>query len=592
MKQRFQYSIFLIFLSLFLFSKYIYAATSDEKQGLDYQRVLQQKNQIDEEKRRLLRQQEEIEKIRQSKIFEPKIKKEKEVKVVKETIYVKEIKVEGVSVFSPHKIRAITSQYINKELSKIEISNLQIKLQNLYMNKGYTLARVYIDVNQLPEGILKFYIFEGVIEKICFENPKKNNYSIFMAFPFLESNPFNIRHIEQGLEQMNRLQSNDAVMNIKPSSKEGETVVEIANNKSKRSRLNIGVDNAGSKLTGEYRAITGLQMDNLFNLNDNFNINYTRDLDYTDDENMFSKSLSFDLSIPFGYWTINSSYSESRYLINPQTLFQSMHSEGNSNSKSVGIERMLMRGQKYRFSSGVNLINKYSESKTFNISTFVSRTRLVPGEIYLTQTRYLQNGSLFVRVNYVRGLDILDAIKDSQDIKEDQAKAQYETFGLSGYITEKFNMPTTNLPMTYMMNFRSQYSQDTLYGSEQFGPSVRGFKDGGVSAERGFSISNDMKTQVINVLPFFENKLVNKILSNCFLGVFYDFGMIKHAISSTTYKEIDSLSGWGISLSGNFGKYLSFNISMANTIDLPSDESVKDESNVVTCSLNANMPLF
>jgi hemolysin activation/secretion protein len=585
------FKIFYLFIiNCFLFNVSSYALTTDTQRAVDEQKILQQRDKIAEEKRRLLQQQEEIEKIRQSKTFQPEIKKESK-EIAEEKIFVKEIHVEGVTVFSPKKIQSIISEYTNKELSKIDISNLHVKLQNLYMKKGYIIARIYMDFKDLPNGILKFIILEGVIDKICFQDPKESAVPLWMAFPFLEHNVFNIRDIEQGLEQMNKLLSNDVTMNIKPAEKEGESIVEIMNKKGRRNTLNFGIDNSGSKATSEYRGSSGFQMDNLFRLNDSLNFNYTQGLSDSKAKGFYSKSYSGYMSVPFGYWTINGSYSQSLYLSTIQGLYQTVRSRGDSTNQSLGLDRMISRGQRYRFSSGANInlknTNSFMKYGSMNYEKLdVGSKKLVPLEIYLSHTVYLANGSLLVKANYVKGLDAFGAKKDPVSMQKGDPKAQYQTWGMSGYIFERFNLPRTTFPLTYMMNFRGQYSGDDLFGSEQFGPSVRGFKDGGVSGETGFSISDDIKIQCINILPFFDNKLLNEILKSCSIGTFYDVGIAYPA----TYGKNETMSSWGITCSGNFSKYISANISLANAIDVP--ENIKTEKNEISLSVNANIPLF
>ena len=91
-----------------------------------------------------------------------------------------------------------------------------------------------------------------------------------------------------------------------------------------------------------------------------------------------------------------------------------------------------------------------------------------------------------------------------------------------------------------MANFRAQYSRYDLLGAEQFGTSVRGFKDGGVSGESGFSISNDITAPLENCFSFIEDKNVKKALSYFSIGVFYDLGMIR----PTTYGSAQTMSPW------------------------------------------------
>jgi hemolysin activation/secretion protein len=586
MRRKKLFKLFYFFvINCFLLNVPSYSLTLDTQKAVDEQKILQQRDKIVEEKRLLMQKQEQIEKIRKSTMMHPEIKKESK-EVSKETIFVKAILVEGVTAFSYKTIQSIISEYQNKELSRTDITNIHVKLQNLYMKKGYTLARIYIDLNELQNGVLKFIVLEGVINRICFADTRESSIPLWTAFPFLEHNVFNIRYIEQGLEQMNKLLSNDVTMSIKPAEKEGESIVEILNNKSKRTRFKFGIDNSGSKSTSEYRGTSGFEMDNLFRLNDSLSFNYTQGLTDNKAKGYYSKSYSAYMSMPFGYWTISGSYSRSLYLTTIQGLYQKYLSKGNSTNQSFGLDRMISRGQRYRFASGLNLNFKNTNSFFNDEKLDISSRKLVPLEIYLTHTVFLTRGSLFIKANYIQGLDSFGAKKDPIDLVKGDQKAQYHTWGMSGYIYERFNMPRTKFPLTYMMNFRGQYSKDDLFGSEQFGPSVRGFKDGGVSAETGYSVSDDIKIQCINLLPFFENKLLNEILKSCSIGTFYDVGVTYPA----TYGKNEVMSSWGITFSYSFDRYVSASCSLANAIDVP--ENIKTEKNEISFSVNATVPLF
>ncbi len=576
--------LFLLNLIFLFFCGYLWSTTYDEKKALDEQRQSQQRIQLEEERRSLLQRQKEIEKIRELKKKEA-LPKELIENIDENTLYVEQIKIEGATLLSKKQIEDINSKYSRKNFSKTDIGNLQTELQNLYISQGYIAARVYMDFNELETGILKFVVCEGIIERIYFKDDKACK--LFTAFPFFKDRIFNLRDIEQGLEQMNRLASNYATMDIKPGDSEGKTIVGINNQKSKRFRLNLGVDNYGQKSISEDRASTGLDIDNLFFLNDNLYLNYTQGLNYKDKSAFDSKNYSGNFSLPFGYWLVSANYYNSVYKTTIEGLTGKIQSSGNTTNQTFGIERIFLRGQTYRINSGASFTQKDTESFLNGTKLEVGSRRLVPAEIFVNNSMYLKNGSVSLKLNYTKVLNTSGAKKDVDDIAKGEPRAQYEVFGGNGYIYEKLKFPFLNKPITHQTNLRFQYSEDDLFGSEQFSPSVRGFKDVSISGESGFSVGNDFKTQLTNILPGFNSEKINRILAGCLIGLFYDIGSVK----PRTYGKSDLISGWGFTFNYNFLGYVTLSIVYGLKIDNARD-AIKEDKSVITASLNTTIALF
>ncbi|GMO61308.1 MAG: hypothetical protein Ta2D_07220 [Rickettsiales bacterium] len=270
------------------------------------------------------------------------------------------ILLKGNTIYSTKTLnKNILNYYINKCINKQNITALQTQLTNFYINNGYMMARVYFDMEhisqevvinkntgeQIKETTFIVIIEEGKINNIISEriteqkpikeNKQDNNQSSnnqptpqqplskfqqfrlnsqsFFAFPFKKNSTFNIKDFEQGLDQMNRLQSNNVTMDIRPT-----TQVKINNNKSndnpnnkslnnldiieigfsdiiitnnqdpsnngvstgsRTTFFNVGYNNSGNKNTGENIANINISQDNLFSINDNIYISYNESSD-------------------------------------------------------------------------------------------------------------------------------------------------------------------------------------------------------------------------------------------------------------------------------------------------------------------------
>lgn len=88
-------------------------------------------------------------------------------------------------------------------------------MTNAYIKGGYITSRAFVNPNPPEEGVLEILVIEGTVEKIIINDGKAKGQE-FTAFPGLTGGPLNLRDIDQGLDQLNRLPSNNTVMQIEP----------------------------------------------------------------------------------------------------------------------------------------------------------------------------------------------------------------------------------------------------------------------------------------------------------------------------------------------------------------------------------------
>lgn len=94
-------------------------------------------------------------------------------------------------------------------------------------------------------------------------------------FPGVQGSVLQLRDIEQGLEQLNRLPSNNAAMRIEPGAKAGASRVLISNVQKRTWRLSAGVDNLGQESTGLAQYTLGFEKDNFLGCNDQLAVYWT-----------------------------------------------------------------------------------------------------------------------------------------------------------------------------------------------------------------------------------------------------------------------------------------------------------------------------
>jgi len=608
--------LLILYISFFIFlniDQVFAVTTSEEETAIREQERIEQK--LETEKQEQIQQNKffEIEKIRKTRDFETEAIEEKMFNDGSFCIKVKEITLKGNSIYSTKKLRKkFLDNHINQCLTKSAINNLKNDMENFYMRKSYTLARVYFDFTKLNKNILSINIYEGLVNKIEIEDSKKKKQNlwgkfknfrsktqIFTAFPFKKNKPFNLRDFEQGLDQMNRLASNNAKLDLRPAEqkdKEGYTDVIINNDSSLLTSIKLGYDNGGSKNTGKERKKLNISQDNLFALNDNIYISY---IENKDDNGQSQKSESFysSLSIPFGYWTGTASYSETEYLSTIQGDFTTFKSSGDTITQNYGIDRIIFRSQKFKTGLGVELDVKETNSYIEDVKSETGSRKLSIATISSSNTLYTRAGTFYIKPSYVRGQDWFNAKSDERDTSQmsrSTPRAQFEIFKLYSYWNTNFYIPKTKIPLNYMLTFNGQSSQDALFGSEQFSVggqySVRGFSESSISGDNGYNIRNDLKINTVNLLPqsisqsnlmLFGNKYgisVSNALSRTYLTLFYDYGYTRNHEVLAGYTDEGYMSGTGIALNYN-GKYLDWDLTYSKGLHSPEYLRTRDNIN-------------
>ena len=215
------------------------------------------------------RQQEQLLKERQSTVSPAQIEVQEPAPVAAVAGACREvqvIEVEGVKHLPSRAIEQITAAYAAKCLGVSEIENILSELTRAYVQRGWISARAYLPEQDLSQGHLKILVVEGQLASIRLEDNGAQSISIATAAPGLVGEPLNIRDLEQALDQINRLSSNHATLDMLPGKDAGDTVVVLRNQPSRRLRLLASFDNHGSESTGQscidpVKSCTGPKLD-------------------------------------------------------------------------------------------------------------------------------------------------------------------------------------------------------------------------------------------------------------------------------------------------------------------------------------------
>lgn len=221
----------------------------------------------------------------------------------------RQIAVTGVTKFSEAEIARLAEPYAGRCLTLGEVNDLLRDITNRYIEAGYATTRAYVPQQDLRGGTLTIVVVEGVIQGLRLnDGTGAAQRQLATAFPGLDGEVLDLRDIEQGLDQMNRLKSNNARLKLEPGDRLGTSRVVIENDPAKFWRLGAALDNSGQKATGEQLRTVSAEADNLLDLNDFLSVSWSKDL-HGDSSRLGSEAVSGFLSVPYGYWVLSLSSS-------------------------------------------------------------------------------------------------------------------------------------------------------------------------------------------------------------------------------------------------------------------------------------------
>jgi hemolysin activation/secretion protein len=376
----------------------------------------------------------------------------------------------------------------------VEGINVLVKrLQAEFIARGYITTRVVVPKQDLTSAVLMLHIVPGVVRDIRFADDEGRG-SWFTAFPTGPGELLNLRDLEQGLEQMKRMPSQDIEMDIAPGVQPGESDVVIKRKPEKPWRAILSLDDSGSDATGKWQGAATFAWDDPFGINDLFNLSINTNAE-RDNKPNGARGNSLYYSFPFGYWTVSVSASEYEYRQTVEGINQTFLTSGETTQYDIRVQRGLFRTAKSKTGLQFRVSKKKSRNFIEDVEIDVQRRDVTAAEWTLQHRQYLGAATLDIAWAYRYGVPWWNAQDEPENPSPTAPTTRYRLQTLDAGLALPFSLWDRKL--RYGATIRAQASEDYLYGSEFFAIgnryTVRGF-DGEqtLAAERGAYIRNEL----------------------------------------------------------------------------------------------------
>lgn len=389
------------------------------------------------------------------------------------------------------------------------LAQLAATLDKALVVRGYATSRVSLPAQNLRTGLLRVQVHVGRIEAIRASTPNgqpDQQWGTWRnAMPLGAGDILNVRDLEQGLEQMKRLPSQEVRTRLEPGVGADTSVLVIERaTGSALGRLRGGVtlDNSGGRELGRAQFSANLALDNPSGLNDIVSLNLGSNLQHLEATRR-SQSLGLTYSIPWGYNLLTLSSSHSRFAQGVQGTTAQFLSSGNSQSAELRLHRTVWRDSASKLGLQAALSTRRANSFIDDVELLVQRRRTTNVELGLGFKHLFQRATLDLDLSYRRGVPWRSAQEDFADAADGGLTLRPRLWTLSAsYSTPLFeaatnSAPQARWPLQWSTTLRAQYTPNTTLSVDQIAiggrSSVRGFDgDGALLAENGLIWRNEL----------------------------------------------------------------------------------------------------
>ncbi|MBN2675862.1 MAG: ShlB/FhaC/HecB family hemolysin secretion/activation protein [Alphaproteobacteria bacterium] len=520
--------------------------------------LIQEQERIQAEKERQEMRQ------RLEKSLQEKTGKKEEIQAGKKgtCFQINEIILDGAEIPSTSKQEELVSAYKGSCLSLSEINTLIKIITQWYVEEGYVTTRVYLPQQNIKSGTLRLRVVEGKIEKISMnKDSTSDRVRVWTAFPTSKGEVLSLKDLDKGIGQLKYPQSSEASMTIEPGTDSGQSVVRVSTLDKDPFTLRLGMDNLGQKSTGENRMKIDGSADNLLSLNETFSFMIQNNVDlFRDDYN--TRAYMARLTLPFGYWRSNFSFLYSSYLVTTYGSFGvPVETSGETKKFTWDLENEV-------FKSRTSTLNLTGQLSYYDTNSYIFDATNPASTYDLTALSFGGKGSLYLwntywtlDAQYERGVPILGAVEDRNNLALDEPTSDYEKYTATLSAVKTWQIKEHPLKLQSVVNM--QTSPDTLYSSENIvigdRYSVRGFKENILSGRDGFYMQNDLSLgfQFPSLKEWFYDPIKQ---FEVFVG--FDFGQTERL------GQTDEIMGWATGIKG-FGKKTNWEITYSEPLDSP-----------------------
>lgn len=409
---------------------------------------------------------------------------------------IKDIELKGADSLPASDRERLLKPYIGQCLGVSQLNELLKAITDYYLGKGRVTSRAYLPQQDLSSGHLQVLVVEGKLEALrSAEGSTVTERELAMAFPGKVGEALNLREIEQLVDQLNRLPSKQAQMELTPGKQVGGSDVVVKNTAQKPWRASLSRNNDGQKSTGEQQWGAGLEWDSPLGLGDQLMLRGGHDA--ISDHQKTSKNTMLYYNVPWGWWNFSYTYSESDYRTYGRTDDYKYKQDGDNQNHQLRAERVIHRDDVSKTSVNVGLAHLRTNNYVLDVRTAPSSNRLSELQLGINHGRRIGNAFVNLDLGMQNGIGLFDAQSQEErdSIGRRQPNSRYRKYTATVSYLQPFSLWGESFSFSSLAT--GQRSEDPLFSPQRMSlggsASVRGFKDQLLTGDSGGYWRNEVR---------------------------------------------------------------------------------------------------
>lgn len=368
------------------------------------------------------------------------------------------------------------------------------RLNDALIGQGYLTTQTMMAGHDAVSGMLRIRVIPGRVGRYLWADGGQSTSQFNLALP-KPGEALNIYRLEQALDNLQEINGATARLEILPSLADGESDIRIYYTSPPPLRATFRLDNSGSKQTGKFQSLLGLDFNNPGRLNDQLRIFWMRDAGNSDPGPRGTRGYFVQYSLPFRDWKLTLAQSEGRHRKTEKGWTTDYLYHGRVFSQELALDRVLSRGQSQITSAKVKLYRQHTKNFINDTEVQVQRRRVAGWEAHALRSQQFRIGKLDADFSYRKGTGAFSAQPAPEDkFGEGDARAAiYEAdVGWQQFFPLSFGT------LQYKAMLRGQWSKEVLPHNERvcFGgrSSVRAlYGEHSLCGDKGVHVQNELK---------------------------------------------------------------------------------------------------
>lgn len=371
------------------------------------------------------------------------------------------------------------------------------RVQNAIMARGFVTTRVLAEAQNIKSGTLRLSVLPGRIRRIRFAEGTDGRATGWNAIPAAAGELLNLRDTEQALENFKRVPSAEADIQIEPAEganvRPGESDLVVRWKQGFPFRASASVDDSGSKATGKHQGNLTLSYDHWWTLNDLFYVSFNRNVGHGSGIGG-TNGLVVHYSIPFGYWLLSTTGSNSSYRQSVAGLNQDYVYSGTSRNREVKLARLVYRDATRKTTLSLRGWTRSSQNFVDDTEVEVQRRRVAGWEFGIAHREFIKQATLDLNLQYRRGTAAQDALPAPEEALG-EGSSRTGLWLADASLAVPFKLAGQGL--RYAATWRGQTSHAALLPQDRFSIggryTVRGYDgESSLLADHGWLLRNEL----------------------------------------------------------------------------------------------------